>query len=274
MIETNKIYCGDCLDIMRDMEDDSIDLVITSPPYDNLRDYKGYSFDFEGIAEQLFRVIKQGGVVVWVVGDKTVKGSETGTSFKQALHFKEIGFNLHDTMIYGKNGFAFPEATRYQPIFEYMFILSKGKPKTFNPLKRKCNYGGIVRREFERQTDGTVKSEDMRYVLEEGNYGNIWMYNTGYMHTTKEKEAYVHPAMFPENLAMDHVLSWSNKDDLVLDPFSGSGTTAKQAQRSGRNYIGIDISEKYCQIARDRLAAEEAGLTVKEIKKGQRSMFQ
>ena len=102
-MKLNTIFNEDCLNTMRAMPDGVIDLVITSPPYDDLRNYKGYSFDFESIAKELFRVVKEGGVVVWVVGDATVDGSETGTSFRQALFFKEVGFNLHDTMIYMKN---------------------------------------------------------------------------------------------------------------------------------------------------------------------------
>ena len=166
-------------------------------------------------------------------------------------------FNLHDTMIYGKNGFAFPQANRYQPIFEYMFVLCKDKLRTFNPQKRKNNWGGIVKRAFERQSDGSVQSSKNRYVLKDGNYGNIWMYNTGYMHTTKDKIAYGHPAMFPEALAKDHIYSWSNEGDLVLDPFCGSGTTCVAAKLLGRNYIGIEISEEYCRIAEVRLRNTE-----------------
>ena len=270
----NEIVCGDCLEVMKDWPDGCVDLVVTSPPYDNLRDYKGYSFDFENIAQQLYRITKIGGVVVWVVGDRTIKGSETGTSFRQALYFKQLGFNLHDTMIYAKNGFAFPEATRYQPIFEYMFVLSMGIPKTFNPIKRINNWGNIVKREFERQPDGTVKSKDDRYILKEGNVGNVWVYNTGYMHSTKDKAAYEHPAIFPDQLAIDHILSWSNKGDIVADIFSGSGTTCRQSKILGRNYIGIDISEEYCEIARMRLKAVETGVPVAEQKAGQQGLFE
>lgn len=247
-----KVYFGDCGEIMPFL--DGVDMILTSPPYDNLREYDNKaSFNFEEVSKKCSMVLKFGAVMVWIVNDQTIDGSETGSSFKQAFRFIELRLNLHDTMIYGKNGFPFPEATRYQPIFEYMFILSKDKPKTFNPLKRKNNYGGIVKREFERQKDGTVKSENDRYILNEGNYGNIWMYNTGYMHTTKDKVAYEHPAIFPDNLAYDHVYSWSNPGDLVLDPFLGSGTTAVACKKLKRNCIGIEISEKYCEIAIKRL---------------------
>jgi DNA modification methylase len=130
----NKIICGDCLEVMKKIPDGSVDLVLTSPPYDNLRTYNGYNFDFEGIAKELHRVTKDGGVIVWVVGDATIKGSETGTSFKQALYFKEIGFNLHDTMIYHKNNYPPLTHNRYEQCFEYMFVFSKRYLKSFNPI--------------------------------------------------------------------------------------------------------------------------------------------
>jgi DNA modification methylase len=235
------------------MPDGFVDLVVTSPPYDKMREYKGYEFRFEEIAKELYRLTKSGGVVVWVVGDATIDGSETGTSFKQALYFKELGFNLHDTMIYLKDGFAFPEATRYQPVFEYMFILSKGKPVTFNAIKRKTVYGAITELERERQKDGTISATKMRYQLEDGNLGNVWLYGTGYMKTGKDKIAYEHPAQFPEQLAADHIYTWSKQGELVYDPFMGSGTTAKMAYTLQRNWIGSEISEVYVEIANKRL---------------------
>jgi len=255
MVELNKIYCENCLDTMARMPDNFIDLTVTSPPYDDLRNYNGYDFDFESTAGELFRVTKIGGVVVWVVGDKTMNGSETGTSFKQALYFKEIGFNLHDTMIYLKDGFAFPEAKRYQPVFEYMFVFSKNKLKTFNPIKRKTIYGTITEIERERQKDGTIRATKMRYQLENGNLGNVWLYGTGYMKTGKDKIAYRHPAQFPEQLAADHIYSWSNKHDLVYDPLTGSGTTIKMAHLLNRKWIGSEISKDYCEIAEKRIFA-------------------
>ena len=252
MLELNKIYCGDCLQIMKGMPDNCVDLTITSPPYDNLRDYQGYSFDFEGIAKELFRITKDGGVVVWVVGDATVNGSETGTSFKQVLYFKEIGFNLHDTMIWRKT--TVPQnSNRYEPEFEYMFIVSKGKPKTFNPLKTKKLFkDNRTFKNGQRNKDG--KFDILKVGLsEEKPLGNIWAISTGGGIATKDKVAYEHPAIFPEKLAAQHITSWTNNDDLVLDPFNGSGTTTKMAKLLGRNFIGIEISQKYCDIANQRL---------------------
>jgi len=277
----NTIICGDCLEVMKDWPDGCVDLVVTSPPYDDLRDYKGYSFEFEGIAQQLYRITKDGGVVVWVVADKTVNGSETGTSFKQALYFMKIGFNLHDTMIYEKSGCSFPETNRYYPIAEYMFILSKGTPKTINLISDRINtYAGeyVARENADRQKDGSLtpntayKNEYNKKVKQFGVRYNIWKYSVGKGNTTKD-DVFAHPAIFPEKLAADHILSWSNSGDIVLDPMSGSGTTVKMANLLGRRYIGIDISPEYCQIAEDRLRAVDTGVPVKEARAGQGALF-
>ncbi len=257
----NHIYQGDCVDVMRTFPEGVIDLTVTSPPYDNLRTYKGYDFNFEETAKELYRVTKDGGVMVWVVADATIKGSETGTSFRQALYFKEIGFNLHDTMIYQKNNCPFPETNRYYPMFEYMFVFSKGKPKTVNLIADKPNkrYGGKVVSSTQRLPDGKTvkvsanKTGPTRTVKKYGVRGNVWQYSPGYNKSTKDKYAYKHPAMFPEQLAQDHILSWSNPGDIVLDPMCGSGTTCKMAKLNGRNYIGIDIAEEYVEMARRRV---------------------
>jgi len=246
----NTIICGDCIDVMKTMPDGCIDLTVTSPPYDNLRDYKGYNFDFEGIAKQLYRITKDGGVVVWVVGDATIKGSETGTSFKQALYFKEVGFNLHDTMIYSKGGQgATGSNLAYWQEFEYMFVFSKGKLETFNPIgdrKNKVKPRKKLESQGHRHNTGETKG---KRVIERKEYGkrfNIWQYHESGTRTN-------HPAVFPEQLANDHIISWSNEGDTVLDPMCGSGTTLKMAKKLGRNYIGIDCSEEYCQIAEKRI---------------------
>jgi site-specific DNA-methyltransferase (adenine-specific) len=246
---TNMIHNENCLDTMALMPDGSIDLTVTSPPYDNLRDYNGYSFDFEPIARELYRVTKDGGVVVWVVGDATINGSETGTSFRQALFFMSLGFNLHDTMIYQKHNFSNPSSNRYHQIFEYMFVFSKGKPKTFNALKDRPNVEagkiGSWGKNTSRQVDGTMVERSRKVNTEFGMRYNIWRMKT--------EMKPLHPAPFPEQLAEDHILSWSNAGDLVYDPFLGSGTTALCARRLGRNYVGSEISEEYCLVAKARL---------------------
>lgn len=257
------LYNGECFDVMQSsIQSDSIDLTVTSPPYDGLRTYNGYSFDFETIAQELWRVTKQGGVVVWVVGDSTVNGSESGTSFRQALHFKELGFNLHDTMIYWKNSFAFPESNRYANIFEYMFIFTKGAPKTSNIFKIPTNKENRIKSKSSsfRNSDGTVTAMKYEIGKDERNKENIWIYETGYSKTTKDNYAFQHPAMFPEQLAHDHIISWSNKGDLVFDPFSGSGTTGKMAKYLHRKFIGIDVSEEYCTIAKKRIENLNLGM--------------
>lgn len=208
--DSGVLYLGDCLEIMPLFEDNSVDLIVTSPPYDNLREYDNYSFNFDYCAFEIYRIMVNGGIVVWVVGDSTVNGSETGSSFKQVLYFKNIGFNLHDTMIYEKNSSPYPDKLRYNSTFEYMFILSKGKPKTINLIQDRINN---------------------------------WF-------------SYEHPAMFPELLAKDHIISWSNNRDIVLDPLAGSGTTLKMAKLLGRKWIGIEISKKYCDIIVKRMGQE------------------
>jgi len=241
------VILGDCLEKMKDILDNSIDLTITSPPYDNLRMYDGYSFDFEGVAKELFRVTKQGGVVVWVVKDQTYRGSESGTSFKQALYFKEIGFNLYDTMIWETAG-RIPTESRYYDVFHYMFIFSKGKPKTMNFI---CDHKNITAGQTHIKDKvinkgNRIKGTERFTTPELSRRSNIWYIPVG-------RNAYDHPAVFPEALARDHILTWSNENDLVLDPFAGSGTTLKMAKMLNRNYIGIEISEKYIEIINQRL---------------------
>ena len=260
----NQIICGDNVEIMRQMPDKCVDLTVTSPPYDNLRIYNGFSFDFEKVAKELYRITKDGGVVVWVVADATVKGSETGTSFRQALYFKDIGFNLHDTMIYSKANRPPLNHPRYEQEFEYMFVFSKGKPNTVNLIETACKCAGKINK-------GTVRNggkDDLQRKHGEGKpykntkpLGNIWNYAVG---TDKDNKGR-HPAIFPEQLANDHIISWSNPGDLVFDPFLGSGTTAKMAMLEGRNYCGIDISEEYCEIARRRVEQAQAQLRITKV---------
>jgi DNA modification methylase len=251
-MEMNKIYNESNLETMKRMPDNFIDLTVTSPPYDNLRNYNGYSFPFEEIARELYRVTKQGGVVVWVVGDATVNGSETGTSFKQALYFKEIGFNLHDTMIYHKLNPMPVKSNRYLPCFEYMFVFSKGKPNVFNAIREKTLATGKERYTGTQQENGKFTDYGKERNLERDRY-NIWSVKVGSNQTTKDKIAFQHPAIFPEQLANDHIYTWSNEGNLVYDCFGGSGTTAKMAHLLKRNWILSEISSEYCQLAQKRI---------------------
>ena len=249
---------GDCLERMKEIESGSVDMVLTSPPYDNLRDY---GKDFLGWGEhiwkpcldQIYRTLKEGGVCVWIVADATIKGSETGTSFKQALFAMECGFNLHDTMIWNKGGFTAVGAlkTRYAQVFEYMFVFVKGKLKTFNPLKDRLNKkqtGTFLKNK--RLADGTM-GEVGKYG-KRNKYGqrfNIWkLANT---------DRSAHPAVFPEKLAKDHIISWSNEGDVILDPFMGSGTTGVACKNLNRSFIGIEMDDKYFEIAKERIEATE-----------------
>lgn len=257
-----KIIQGDCILEMRKLQTDSIDLTVTSPPYDNLRTYNGYSFDFENTAKELFRITKNGGVVVWIVGDETKNGSESGTSFRQALYFKEIGFKLHDTMIYEKNGAAYPagiKSIRYSNVFEFMFVFCKSKIKTHNLIKDKMNkWAGTSTfgESTNRQKDGSLKSSGKRVIGDFGFRDNIWRINNG-KGFGGDEFSNRHPAVFPEALANDHILTWSNPSDVVLDPFMGSGTTGKMAVLNGREFIGIDISSEYCELAKRRIEGLE-----------------
>lgn len=257
---THTIYHGDNTQVMSLFPDCCIDLTVTSPPYDDLRTYKDslkWDFDvFKGIAEQLYRITKQGGVVVWVVNDKTHNGSETGTSFKQALYFKELGFNLHDTMIYHKSGLTMNH-NRYEQDFEYMFVFSKGKPKTFNPIKVPCKYPEKQRKGTFSETEESARKarsgKQRKPVGTEKIKGNIWYYAVGKNHSTKDEEAFDHPAIFPEKMVADHIISWSNENDTIFDPFMGSGTTNKMAYLLGRNSIGIEKVDDFYSIAKNRI---------------------
>jgi len=254
----NEIICGDATDVMKAMPSDSIDLVVTSPPYDELRNYNGYRFNFEGMAHGLFRVMKKGGVVVWIVGDQTIKGDETGTSFRQALYFKQVGFNLFDTMIYLKTPRgAVGNNKTYWQAFEYMFMLSKGTPKTINLIKDRENKD---ERDGDNGTkrlhDGTLLKLKRAGYSKYGRRTNVWEYLIGKGHSASDDIAYKHPAIFPEKLVQDHITSWSNPGDVVFDPMCGSGTTCKMARLHKRNFIGIDISSEYCKIAKERLRQE------------------
>ena len=249
----NIIYNSNCLEKLKEFSNDSIDLVVTSPPYDNLRKYNGYELNIDNIIVELFRITKKGGVVVWVVADATIKGTETGTSFRQALSFKSAGFNLHDTMIFAKKNPVPLTHNRYEQCFEYMFVFSKGKPKTFNPIKEPCI---TVGRKFNKNRKVKYDNNAIRHqtqreliTLPEKIKRNIWEYPIG----VDKDSSGQHPATFPYALAADHIKSWSNEGDIVLDPFCGSGTTCLAAKDLKRNFIGIDISNDYCELAKKRI---------------------
>lgn len=254
-----KLYNGDCIDIMRQFNGECIDLTVTSPPYDNLRTYKDscvWDFDvFKQAANELYRITKKGGVVVWVVGDAVISGSETGTSFKQALYFKDIGFNLHDTMIYEKNSCAFParkDSKRYTQIFEYMFVLSKGTPKSChlivdkkNKYAGQTNWGKLTY--YHKNGDKDIRDKKIKVVPAYSPRNNIWKYTTS---CDGNKN---HPAVFPQMLAWDNIISWSNEGDVVLDCFMGSGTTGKMAIKANRKFVGIEKVDEYFNIAKEKI---------------------
>ena len=253
------LFCGDCLDLMKAMRDGVVDLTVTSPPYDNLRVYNGnikqWSFEkFKAIARELFRITKPGGVVVWIVADATVRGSETGSSFRQALYFKEIGFDLFDTMIWSKpHCGGIGSLNRYENVFEYMFVLSKGKPTTTNIIKDKPNKcSGMIQHGSTRKPDGsTIRTSGYgkRAIAEFGRRRNVWEISP-----EKSNSKRCHPAQYPEAIARDHIISWSNPGDLVLDPFMGSGTTGVACMDTGRKFVGFELDAEYFGIASERIA--------------------
>ena len=266
-IEKDKIYNCDCLEGMKHIPNASIDLVVTSPPYDNLRKYGGigdeWNFDkFQAIAQELARILKDGGVIVWVVGDATIDGSETGTSFRQALYFKdECGLNLYDTMIYRKANPIPQNHDRYEQCFEFMFVLSKGKAKTFNPIMVKATHGGESmnwggrKTEMDKAQCRRHREDEVRTVKETKQHDNIFEYNIG-------GETTGHPAVFPKMLAREQVYSWSNPEDLVLDPFMGSGTTAVACIKEKRHFIGFELNKDYYDKACRRIDAERRQLSL------------
>ena len=266
LMEVNTIYNQSCITGMQEMDESVVDLCVTSPPYDDLRTYNDSSkWDFEvfkEVASGLYRVMKVGGVIVWVVGDAVIKGGETGSSFRQALYFMDLGFKLHDTMIYEKNGCAFParrDGNRYSQIFEYMFVLSKDtKPKTAHLICDKPNkWAGWTqwgKSGTYRDKEGNLVERQQKPTPDFSPRNNIWRYNTGKGYTTKDAFAFEHPAMYPELLAKEHILSWSNEGDLVLDTFMGAGTTAVMSRETGRDFIGFEIDETYYNLSQRRLS--------------------
>lgn len=259
MTDAFTLHHGDCLDVLRGMEACSVDLFVTSPPYDNLRTYNDsltdWTFEkFTAIAGEMARLLKPGGVIVWIVNDATINGSETGTSFRQALHFKdECGLRLHDTMIWHKGEFSAVGAlsVRYAPTFEYMFVFSKGALQSFNPIKdRKNKWAGRDIHGTIRLKDGSFKpvSNAGKLIGEYGQRFAVWD-----MPGVKVRQS--HPAPFPENLARDHIISWSDDGMMVCDPFLGSGTTGAAAVKLGRKFIGIEREAEYLAIARARIEA-------------------
>jgi site-specific DNA-methyltransferase (adenine-specific) len=274
-MEVNKTYNENCLETMGKMPNNFIDCTVTSPPYDDIRNYNnkikglsdefnGYSFPFEDIVRELYRVTKKGGIVVWVVNDATHNGSETLNSFRQALFFKEVGFRMHDTMIYRKLNPVPNAGKRYQQMFEYMFVFSKGSPKTTNISLRersnKCEDKRTYRKKkFSRNQDGEFNENDY-FVKEMVPEYNIWDFYVGWGNTTKDDVAFEHPAIFPEELVKRHIESWTNEGDLIYDPFMGSGTTSKMSILSKRNYIGSELSEEYCEIEKRRLSQIQSKL--------------
>lgn len=258
MLKYNKdniqLYLQDCVEWMKTLNEDSVDMTLTSPPYDNIRNYNGYSFNFESTTKELYRITKPGGVVIWNVSDQTVNGSETGTSMRQALYFMECGFKLHDTMIYLKKNPMPSSGKRYHQAWEYIFCFSKGTPKTFNPIMVECKYGNLKANQKYRGKDGE-KNYKITKRNSHSKVRNVFEYVIGGGHTTQDKIAFEHPAIMPENLADDQIKTWTNENEIVVDPFAGSGTTAKMCLLNQRKFLGCEISQEYCDIFIERISS-------------------
>lgn len=252
-----RIVCGDNTEVLSGFPAECVDLVVTSPPYDDLRTYGGHSWNFETLAAQLVRVLKPGGVIVWVVADKTEDGSESGTSMRQALHFMDVcGLRLHDTMVYAKSNYVPLTHNRYEQAWEYCFVMSKGKPSRWNPLTIPTAFAGAKKsRRGAKGSNGQSVRERAEFTIVSENRlrSNVWEYMVGHQ---KQVETGTHPAPMPDELAKDVVASWSNPGDVILDPFAGSGTTLKAAKELNRQWCGIEINPEYCAIAEARLSQD------------------
>ena len=257
------VYLGDCAEILPRLGVQA-DLILTSPPYDNLRDYGGSGFDFDTVADACIAALSPGGVLVWIVSDETVDGSETGTSFRQALGLMERGLRLHDTMIYERMLPRYIKTERRYPnAFEFMFVFANGRPNIFNPIKDRPNAhaGTSLRRTAQfRHPDGQRSETNTHYgkpleVATHGKRSNVWRFLTGSPHSAPDySDAHKHPAIFPLALAKDHIRTWTEEGGLVLDPMAGSGTALRAAKDLGRRYIGVEVHEPYLDLIRARLA--------------------
>lgn len=252
IIQLDNLIAGDAVDVLNSWNESCVDLTVTSPPYEDLRNYNGYYFDAESMLSAIYDVTKQGGVCVWVVGDK-INGGRSLSSFDHAFVGRDCGFIVHDVMIYQKKNTPFQRSNAYTNCYELMIVFSKGKPKTFNPLKEPTKRHGWETAVSNKGPDAVNRKRPVK-LKKEKTKNNIWQYAVGYGGTTADKIAFQHPAVFPEKLAVDHILTWTNPGDLVLDPMCGSGTTCKMASKNNRKWIGIDISKEYIEIAKNRLA--------------------
>lgn len=253
MIQLNKIYNETNIETLKRMEDNTIDLTLTSPPFGHQRSYEGFSWDPDVLASLLYEKTAEGGVCVWVIGNPTVKGSETGEAFEQALIFQDAGWRINDTIIFAKNN-PLPGdcGPRYRQTFDFMFIFSKGRPKTFNPIMEPTKNAGKTYKSLRVTEDGRGATEEgLRITKTERKKGNIFYYNVGSA-SSKDKIAFEHPAIFPEKLAEDMISSWTNEGDLVFDPFSGASTSGIASYQLKRNFILSEISPKYCELSQRR----------------------
>ena len=268
-IQVNKIICEDNITYLKTLPDECIDFVITSPPYDALRDYNGYKLDLHGLGVELLRVLKDGGICVMVIQDSTRDFAKSLTSFRTIVDWCDnIGFRLFECNIYNRQG---TEGAwwkkRFRVDHEYMPIFLKGKrPQYFDKenIKIPSKHGGkIMTGANIRTKNGQTGSRKVK-INPTKCPGTVMTFGNTCGGESKLKSK--HPAVFPNMLAYDMIECFCPEDGTVLDPFNGSGTTTLAAKCLGRNYIGIDVSEEYNKIARERLETEIIyRKTVKEV---------
>jgi site-specific DNA-methyltransferase (adenine-specific) len=257
----NKIICGDAVEELKKIPNNSIDILVTSPPYDGIRKYNGFNYDLHATGKEIYRVLKDGGVAIMVIQDQTKNFGKTLTSFRTIVDWVDnIGFKLFETVIYRKYG---AEGAwwnkRFRVDHEYMPIFLKGeRPQYFNkdPLKIPSKHGGkTMTGGGTRLTNGIRIPTRAITINPMKCRGTIWEYMTAGDGTRLKHK---HPATFPDKLPYDFIQCFCPPNGVVLDPFIGSGTTALAAIELDRNYIGIDISKEYCDLARRRIKEEGA----------------
>ncbi len=269
----NRIINADCIKATARLPANSIDLVMFSPPYDGIRDYKkGWIFDFPALGKNLYRLVKDGGVCAVVINDGTQDFAKSLTSFRLVLNWCDTaGWRLFETCIYQRDGN--PGAwwkRRFRVDHEYIFLFLKGKkPKTFDkePLMVPSKHAGRIYSGTDRLTSGKFKKIDHKPVKRMKCRGTVWKYPTS--NTEGNRTKLQHPATYPDPLAQDIIQCFSEPGDTVLDPMCGSGTTCVMAMKMKRQYMGIDINEEYCQIARKRLWQEAPSAELLLVQSGQ-----
>lgn len=263
----DKVHCMECVEGMEMLPDDCVDLVVTSPPYDAVRKYNGFAFDLHQTGAQIHRVLKDGGIAAMVIQDQTKDFGKSLTSFRTIIDWCDsFGFKLFECVIYRKNG---SEGAwwkhRFRVDHEYIPLFLKGdRPAYFDkqPLRVPSKHGGkVMSGSGNRRTDGATNGTVRREINATKCRGTIWNYlMAGDKNPLKRK----HPAVFPDAIPSDLIQCFCPPGGIVLDPFIGSGSTAVQALKHERHFIGFDISQEYCDLCNQRLEKDVETATLFE----------